>query len=151
MMQQEQIDRVFQKLDCDGNMSISYSEWLCALVFCDHMTTKNISNLFRFLDVNKKGVMSVQDLERAYTPHIFRLKLEFGKEEEALHNLVMELRVQASCDFDGPMQSLSEVTIDLALFQTMMGQKSRTRPFEKLEAPILQRSSSVKVPRFVQF
>ena len=79
-------------MDVDGNGAISYSEWLCALVFCDHMTAKNISNLYKFLDVKKSGAMSLRDLERAYRPHIFRLKLELGKEEFALYHLLSEIQ-----------------------------------------------------------
>lgn len=94
----DQILKVFEKLDCDGNGSISYSEWLCALVFSDHMTQKNISNLYKFLDVKKKGAITMKDLERAYRPHLFRLKLAYGKEEHALQTLLEELNFYTTQD-----------------------------------------------------
>ena len=47
--------------------------------------------MFKFLNVKKKSKLSVSDLEKAYKPHMFRLKLESGKEEEeALHAFSME-------------------------------------------------------------
>ena len=77
--------RIFDKLDCDGNGTVSYSEWLCALVYCDpHIFKANLPNLFKFLDVKKQGKMTIKDLEHAYKPHIFRLKLEPGREEYEL-------------------------------------------------------------------
>lgn len=80
--EEPEILKVFEKLDCDGNGTISYSEWVCALVFCDrHIYQKNLPNLFKFLDVKKQGRLKIKDLERAYKPHIFRLKLDLGREE----------------------------------------------------------------------
>ena len=48
-----EVSNIFSLLDCDQNGSISYSEWLCALVFCETLTTKNLYKLFKFLDVKR--------------------------------------------------------------------------------------------------
>lgn len=45
---------IFKKLDCDGNGTVSYSEWVCALVYCDlQILRANLPNLYKFLDVKK--------------------------------------------------------------------------------------------------
>lgn len=49
----EQIQKVFENVDSDGSKTLSYSEWLCALVFCDQLTLKNITKLFKFLDIKR--------------------------------------------------------------------------------------------------
>lgn len=65
-------------MDYDKNSFISYSEWLSALVHSSQLSAKNTYNLFKFLDLKKKGSIKLEDLEKAYKPHIFRLKLPHG-------------------------------------------------------------------------
>ena len=66
---------IFMAFDIDQNDTISYSEWMSALVYQTQMNQRNLQSLFQFLDIKKKGAMSVRDLERAYRPHIFRLRI----------------------------------------------------------------------------
>ena len=67
-------DRIYRQI-VQTEDKISYSLWLSALVHCSQLSLKNLTSLFKFLDVEKKGRITVVELEKAYRPHIFRLKL----------------------------------------------------------------------------
>jgi len=71
----ERLIEIYSFMDHDSNGEISYSEWFCALAFIKQLTIKNLSKVFQFLDLQSEGLIDLMQLEHAYRPHLFRLKL----------------------------------------------------------------------------
>lgn len=62
--------------------SISWSEWLVLIAAKTQLNRKNLLKLFEFLNYKATvSAMSLNAIEKAYRPHIFRLKLNHGEEK----------------------------------------------------------------------
>lgn len=73
----------------DGNSleSILWSEWLVLIASKTQLNRKNMMKVFQFLDYKTNDLnkpLTLKTLEKAYRPHIFRLKVAHGKEKKAL-------------------------------------------------------------------
>jgi len=85
----------------DGHVhdSISWSEWLVMIAFGTQLKKKNLIKLFNFLNYKVDGhqyeqAISLSALEKAYRPHVFRLRLAHGDEKKQFARLIQDLETQ---------------------------------------------------------
>lgn len=63
----------FRAIDWDRSGTISWSEFLCSLARICQLTQSNLEKVYKFLNLEQLQCRR-KDLERAYKPHLFRLK-----------------------------------------------------------------------------
>ena len=93
---EEDIDRIMEILDSDGNNSIEYQEFLRGMCDKDALhSDENLKSVFEAIDEDRKGYINVQDIKN----FIFKtIEIEDNKFLDYLNRIGMNLSSQLKYD-----------------------------------------------------